>query len=368
MGSNVYKTLAEFLPGMSDEKKEGILLGIELMGNQTEKWLDNHRQALHFRNDRKQVCGFSGWMETYEHTAGFIFAEDPTKDPFKLWSEDGIECGWPPASSLGVYDAASESSDMELTDGEDEVKQKRRAFLYKYIFGALSDDDEDDVGCDIDHLVKLHEDYMDELDEDDYEEDEDDYEEDEEEEEEEEDDEYDEWDNITYDGVAYLVGPDKDTKYSVIDGATYARVGVLASMHSVEKDITFEDNVAYENHMKKARETKVPHNGEEAVKFIRKFIKNNYQDRFICKPCSNDEWFRFVNYRDTLLGGSHREFILENHTRSIRSRNEIGILTSVIGGSDFGWTTPFGKSRTRKMYDPRGKKMGEVMKEIEKAL
>jgi hypothetical protein len=40
----------------------------------------------------------------------------------------------------------------------------------------------------------------------------------------------------------------------------------------------------------------------------------------------------------------------------------------VIGGSDFGWTTPFGKSRTRKMYDPRGKKMGEVMKEIEKAL
>ena len=128
--------------------------------------------------------------------------------------------------------------------------------------------------------------------------------------------------------------------------------------------------------MEKAREIKVPYNGEEAVKFIRKFIKNNYGDRFMCKPCSNDEWFRFVNHRDILLGGSQREFILENHTPTeltrhkskATSRNEIGILTSVIGGSDFGWTTPFGKSKTRKMYDPRGKKMGEVMKEIEKAL
>ena len=62
---------------MSDEKKEGILLGIELMGEQGEKWLDNPEQAIRFRNDLKSECGFSGWRETYEHTAGFIFAEEP---------------------------------------------------------------------------------------------------------------------------------------------------------------------------------------------------------------------------------------------------------------------------------------------------
>ena len=90
--------------GISEEKKEGILWGMELMGLQTEKWFDNDEHANAYRNDTVEGCGFSGWKETVLFTRGFLDAEQPESD-----ENEGISM---------IVDDGSETSDMELTDDE----------------------------------------------------------------------------------------------------------------------------------------------------------------------------------------------------------------------------------------------------------
>ena len=313
---NVYQNLGGILEGMSDEKKEGILLGIELMGNQGENWLDNEEQALHFRNDLKAECGFSGWMETYEHTAGFIFAENPEKD----------------GESQG-------SSEKKLTDdccdGQEQKKAKRR-FLNEYIASVMSGEGEDaDDEAD-------PEDYDEEDDDDD-----EDYEEDDDDEEDDEDDE-EYWEEFTYDGIKYLVGPDKDTKYAVIDPKTFNRVGVLSSMHSVEKEITFEDHDAYEKHMMDLRETNVPTDGKAAVKFLLKLIKTHYPG---IKRSPNP------GHGAVLQSSSQAQFVSEDggYLFSISHCDHKGDRVLITTPS---WPAP-------EQYNTLGQKVGDVMKEIE---
>ena len=100
---------------ISEEKKEGILWGMELMGLQTEKWFDNDEHANAYRNDTVEGCGFSGWKETIQFTRDFLDAEQSGSD-----ENEGI--------SMNIEDG-SETSDMELTsdeegDGEEDCEEE----------------------------------------------------------------------------------------------------------------------------------------------------------------------------------------------------------------------------------------------------
>jgi hypothetical protein len=343
---NIYQMLAAG-GGISEEKKEGILWGMELMGLQTEKWFDNDEHANAYRNDTVEGCGFSGWKETIQFTRGFLDAEQPESD-----ENEGISM---------IIDDGSETSDMELTS-----------------------DDETDEDDDCEEEDDEEEDYCDE----DCEEEEDDCDEEEnycdEDCEEEDDEEWNQWDNFTYEGVSYMVGPGENNTKVVLDVDNYHQVGIIVDMESGDPAITFEDNATYENHMEKVRETMVPKDGNEAVQFLLKFIQNNYPGLKLCEE-ENGPWFRFFPFESKR--GSM--FVLENHNDG--HGRDFGLMTPHA----MGWTlTPAGLNfhlwktftdgdgstkhyhytQSQKdcssdlSYDPRGKKMGEVMKEIEKAL
>ena len=84
--ANIYKVLSEMIgdgDGLSDDVKKGIIVGIELMGYQAEKWLDNEEHAISFRNNTKLGDGWSGWKETYDHVAGFMYSEQPDEEQMK---------------------------------------------------------------------------------------------------------------------------------------------------------------------------------------------------------------------------------------------------------------------------------------------
>ena len=330
---NIYQMLAAG-GGISKEKKEGILWGMELMGLQTEKWFDNDEHANAYRNDTVEGCGFSGWKETIQFTRGFLDAEQPESD-----ENEGISM---------IVDDGSETSDMELTS-DDETDE---------------DDYEEEDDC----------------------EEEDDYEE-------EDDEEWNQWDNFTYEGVSYMVGPGENNTKVVLDVDNYHQVGIIVDMESEEPSITFEDHATYENHMDKVRETTVPKDGNEAVQFLLKFIQNNYPGLKLCEK-ENGPWFRFFPF-ESKRGPM---FVLENHKDG--HGRDFGLMTPHAmgwreqrsqtvkkkGGHIYnfhlwktftdgdGSTKHYHYTQSQKdcpsdlSYDPRGKKMGEVMKEIEKAL
>ena len=308
--------------GISEEKKEGILRGMELMGIQTEKWFDNEEHANSYRNDTVEGCGFSGWQETVRFTRGFLYSEEPESD-----ENEGISM---------IVEDGSETSDMELTDD-----------------GTDEEDDEEDGDN-------------------------------------EEDGDWNQWDNFTYEGVSYMIGPGENNAKVVLDVDNYHQVGIIVDMESGEPVITFEDNATYENHMEKVREITVPEDGKEAVQFLLKFIQNNYPGLKLC-PEENGPWFRFFPFESKR--GSM--FVLENH-KDYHGK-DFGLMTP----HPKGWVDSVATNRTGAVlnfhiwktftdgdgstnhynytksqrdcpsdlsYNPRGKKMGEVMKEIEKAL
>ena len=331
---------------ISEEKKEGILWGMELMGLQTEKWFDNDEHANAYRNDTVEGCGFSGWKETIQFTRDFLDAEQSGSD-----ENEGI--------SMNIEDG-SETSDMELTsdeegDGEEDCEEEEE------------DCEEKEEDC-----------------------------EEEEEDCEEEEEEWNQWDNFTYEGVPYMVGPGENGMKVVLDADNYHQVGIIVDMESEEHVITFEDNATYENHMEKVRETIVPKDGKEAVQFLLKFIQNNYPGLKLC-PEENGPWiksFPFESNRGSM-------FVLENnkdengkdfslmtpHPKGWRER-EGGVGVKKKGGwlrapvyhiwktftDGDGSTNHYHYTQSQRdcpsdlSYDPRGKKIGEVMKEIEKAL
>ena len=304
---------------ISKEKKEGILWGMELMGIQTEKWFDNDEHANAYRNDTVEGCGFSGLKETIKFTRSFLDAEQPESN-----ENEGISM---------IVDDGSETSDMELT----------------------SDDE-----C----------------------------------EEEEDDEEWNQWDNFTYEGVSYMVGPGENNAKVVLDVDNYHQVGIIVDMESEEPVITFEDHATYENHMEKVRETTVPKDGNEAVQFLLKFIQNNYPGLKLCEE-ENGPWFKFFPFEskrgkmfvlENHKDGHGRDFGLmtphamgwgekaaTNHIDSLRGAVLNFHLWKTFTDGD-GTTKHYHYTQSQKdcpsdlSYDPRGKKMGEVMKEIEKAL
>ena len=139
--------------GISEEKKEGILRGMELMGLQTEKWFNNEEHATAYRNDTMDECGFSGWKETVLFTRGFLDAEEPESD-----ENEGISM---------IIDDGSETSDMELTD--DETNEE-----FEIVDNEDEEDDEDEDDEDEDDEDDDDDEDEDEDDDDDDDEDEDD--------------------------------------------------------------------------------------------------------------------------------------------------------------------------------------------------
>ena len=79
MSNTGFKILAKICreKEVTEAHKECILLGMHIMGLQTEKWLDNEDHATAYRMDTWDECGFSGWREIYEHTKGFLEAKQP---------------------------------------------------------------------------------------------------------------------------------------------------------------------------------------------------------------------------------------------------------------------------------------------------
>ena len=374
MSKNIYQILAAG-GGISEEKKEGILWGMELMGLQTEKWFDNKEHANSYRNDTVEGCGFSGWKETVRFTRGFLYSEEPESD-----ENEGI--------TMIVEEEESDTSDIELTDdGTDEEE-------------SGSDEDEDD------------EDWDDE--EDGSDEDRDDEGRSDEEDGSDEDGDWNQWDNFTYEGVPYMVGPGENNAKIVLDVDNYHQVGIIVDMESGEPVITFEDHATYENHMEKVRETTVPWDGKKAVQFLLKFIQNNYPKLNLCpeedrNPCFNSFPFESIRGRSFSFESNRGPmFVLENNNdengkdfglmtphpkgwretvasgrRDDRGRAE-RVATNGTGAvlnfhlwktfkNEDGNTNHYYYTKSQRecpsdlSYDPRGKKVGEVMKEIEKA-
>ena len=89
------------------------------MGLQSEKWFDNEKHATAFRMDTWDECGFSGWREIYQHTKGFLEAEQPEESEQEM--KERLQKNYEKVYSE-KYEQPEESdvSDMEVTDDEDE--------------------------------------------------------------------------------------------------------------------------------------------------------------------------------------------------------------------------------------------------------
>ena len=174
----------------------------------------------------------------------------------------------------------------------------------------------------------------------------------------------------------------------------YHQDGIIVEMGVVGEGtaITFEDHATYENHMEKVRETTVPKDGKEAVQFLLKFIQNNYPKLNLCLEEGVETWVRsfpfeskhgpmFVlennndeNGKDFGLMTPHpkgwREDILTNKKSTSIYHYHIwkSYLVNKSHHGYYRYTQSQKDCPSDLSYDPRGKKMGEVMKEIEKAL
>ena len=229
-----YKILAKFCQekDVTDAHKEGILLGMHIMALQTEKWLDNDDHATAYRMDTWDECGFSGWREIYEHTKGFLEAEQP---------ED------------------SDVSDMEVTDDEEEKSGGPRLWatpqeianicdmIRRTQFGVVPTCTKDDEFEVVDNEDKGSD--------------------------EEDSDEESDWTQYTFENVEYLVGPEADLGRVVLETEDYQPVGVFE-----DDKIVFEDNGQFENHLERVRHSTIPEDPEEAFDLITSFLEDHYED------------------------------------------------------------------------------------------
>lgn len=423
---NIYKVLSEMMgddDGLSDDVKKGILVGIELMGYQAEKWLDNEEHAISFRNNTKLGDGWSGWKETYDHVAGFMYSEQPDEEQMK-------NC------KLETY----VSDDEELEEGEVEEDEVEESPIDEWTTWLKSDGykKSDNFPYTNDHATdggpqnplksaeEMKESIMIEKN------DSEDMELSEEEEEQFEDedgvtvvsfttdDEYygsadeeygygtyegselDDWQGfreITYENVKYLLKEDDNTVNPYDGPFVDGGVGVMKKeekvihtpLHKTKRDFTvieFNSHDEFEDHMSRVRESILPQDGEEVKDILVDFILKNYSNFRYCK---GRNW---VEFRGKKNGDYHKGFCIEGDENGLNKYT--GVLTTLPSLRDYseyqiktycveelpledlneqlGWTQPFPPNQTGSrqqgdrffMYGPKGKKMGDVMKEIEK--
>ena len=218
MSNMGYKILAKFCQEkeVTEAHKEGILLGMHIMGLQTEKWLDNEDHATAYRTDTWDECGFSGWREIYEHTKGFLEAKQPE-------------------------DEESDVSDMEVTDDEE---------------GLTWEQLKEEMKTNLNETVSVDNDEFEVVDNED-----------------EDPDKELEWTQYTFENVEYLVGPEADLGRVVLETEDYQPVGVFE-----DDKIVFEDNLQVVNHFQRVRESTIPEDTEEAYDLLKCFIEDNYTE------------------------------------------------------------------------------------------
>lgn len=308
---------------MSDEKKEGILLGIELMGEQGEKWLDNPEQAIRFRNDLKGACGFSGWRETYEHTAGFIFAEEPEDCVMDFALEPALDPAREQelARLRTLWNASKSEYEADMREIYESKEKRGEGYEEESDVSDIElTDDETEGGFEIDHG-------------------------------EDEEDEYGtEWTTHMYENVQYLVGPNPHQKGNsdekvVLEIEDYQPVGVFEN-----GEITFEDHDRVCEHFDRVRESTVPEDPEKAVELITGFIKDNYKG------------YNVYTYQES---DSLPSMMCIAQPPPAEEPAEIVPLRQMW--FHFGGVHAVSVDTT-KFLPVLGKNMGEVMKEIEKTL
>lgn len=224
-----YKVLARFCREnrLTETHKDGILLGMHIMGLQSEKWFDNEEHAESYRMDKWDEGGFSGWREIYQHTKGFLEAEQPLED------EGSDEPDHYEADMREIYGSKEKEEEEEWYEEENDVSDIE-----------LTDDETEEEFEIVDN-----------------------------------EDEYDgtEWMTHMYENVQYLVGPNPHQKGNsdekvVLETEDYQPVGVFEN-----GKIIFEDDDRVCEHFDRVRESTVPEDQKEAMELITEFINDNYK-------------------------------------------------------------------------------------------
>ena len=304
-----FKILAKFCQekDVTDAHKEGILLGMHVMGLQSEKWFDNEKHATAFRMDTWDECGFSGWREIYQHTKGFLEAEQPEESEQEM--KERLQKNYEKVYSE-KYEQPEESdvSDMEVTDDEEGLTWKQ---LKEEMKTKKNETVSDDNGFEV--VDKEDEDSDEEL----------------------------EWTPYTFENVEYLIGPDADLGRVVLETEDYQPVGVFE-----DEKIVFEDNLQVADHFQRVRESTIPEDEDEAQELLHSFIKDNYKELnlslyYFCMVVFRGEREPIAAYPETLSVPSHQFYFYRGPYVPDEDSHRTNIL---------------------------GKNMGEVMKKIEALL
>lgn len=273
MANTGFKILAKFCQekDVTDAHKEGILLGMHIMALQTEKWLDNEGHSTAYRMDTWDECGFSGWREIYQHTKGFLEAEQPEED------------------------VESDVSDMELTDDEE---------------GMTWEQLKEEMKTNLNETVSDENDEFEVVDKED---------------EESEDDEED-FTPYTYENVEYLIAPKyDDPERVVLETEDYHPVGVFE-----DGKIVFEDNLQVANHYDRVRESTIPEDTEEAYDLLKCFIEDNYTELSSRKFYNTIQVFR-----NSDAGRTERvhgcQLPIKRHTLYLHPQQEFHVLGKNMG-------------------------------------
>jgi hypothetical protein len=342
MSNMGFKILAKFCQekDVTDAHKEGILLGMHIMGLQSEKWFDNEKHATAFRMDTWDECGFSGWREIYEHTKGFLEAEQPeSEEEVKERLEKNYE---------KIYAEKMAEKQQKMMEYKRNMEYKRRDEEYKRNLKAvapeaaaekkINGDDEEMTWEQLKEEMKTkkNETVSDESDVSDMEVtdgDEDEFEV--------VDNEESEWTQYTFENVEYLVGPKADLGRVVLETEDYQPVGVFEG-----DTIVFEDNLQVANHFQRVRESTIPEDPEEAFDLITTFLEDNYGDL-----CFND-------YQESTCP----------YAWSLHVFQEQDAFDGGQGKWFYFGVEPAYSSSASKSTNTLGKNMGEVMKGVESLL
>jgi len=310
MANMGFKILAKFCQekDVTDAHKEGILLGMHIMGLQSEKWFDNEKHATAFRMDTWDECGFSGWREIYQHTKGFLEAEQPEESEQEM--KERLQKNYEKVYAEKYEE--SDVSDMEVTDGEGLTWEQLKEEMKTNLNETVSDDNNDEF-----EVVDK--------------------------EDEESGDDEEDFTPYTYENVEYLIAPKyDDPERVVLETEDYHPVGVFE-----DGKIVFEDNLQVAEHFQRVRESTIPEDPEEALDLITSFLEDHYGDL-----CFND-------YQESTCGIPQCLHVFKDSEE----------LSHKVPNQWFYFgVEPSYSSSAPKRTNVLGKNMGEVMKQIEALL